>query len=257
MTVTVRFRLLACSVILPLLAGAQVKDHEMDRRYTPNANSIFNNLLRKPNEKVAADFKNSIKICPTMLIRQKAILFYERTLNDPITLHIGIGKAFGEDFFQDVGLSLGSFDDNDVLDPSVMVLNSDYYDSGVLLSAGARIYFNETAFEEGYIDFFYRRESMSYRMASKQNGIRVEGSTIAEFRMSAFYFGFGYGWVGGSNSNFTHDIYFNFGLKQFSVPKYVKNQSANGEQYYRRSSETISVRLLPALNVGYIFGIGF
>jgi hypothetical protein len=131
-----------------------------------------------------------------------------------------------------------------------------YYGSSTLLSGTLRMYFSGHVFGEGYMDFTYRRESMDYKLTGSPNGYRIEGLDIATFKMNAFFFGFGHNWVGGNKNNITHNVFINFGIKQFEITKYVDTQSGY-DHVYRRTNDVVTTRILPAVNMGYIFGIGF
>src|ERR1041384_2823795 len=86
------------------VSQAQTTEQELDNKYTPNQNSIFNNLLKKGNSSSSSsddiEIKNSVQFCPTLMFRQKVGLFYERELGGPLSIVVGVAKAFGNDIFQ-------------------------------------------------------------------------------------------------------------------------------------------------------------
>ena len=78
----IRSRIFIGFLSLNFFVTAQVvneRDNELDKKYTPPQNSIFNNLNVKNNQSSSGrevEIKNAIKFCPTLLLRQKVAFFY-------------------------------------------------------------------------------------------------------------------------------------------------------------------------------------
>lgn len=240
------------------------KDNEFDKKYTPGQNSIFNNLNKKKSESNSGDIeiKNSIKFCPTMIFRQKVGFFYEREILKGIAINFGLGKAFGEDVFEQLFLSTFSelYTPNTITAGDLLV-NATHDGGSPFIQSGLRLYYSGNIFEDGYVEISHRFEKMDYILDPKVDGYRVEGSRNISFKMNAFSFGFGHTFVGGSKNNITHDLFVNFGMKLYTYPQYdrieISNPFGSSETVYRRTSFELSARILPAINFGYAFGFGF
>jgi hypothetical protein len=241
------------------------QDRDPDKKYTPNKNSIFNNLLTKntePGSSGTTEIRNVIKFCPTLLLRQKVALFYERDIASAFSINFGIGKAFGNDYLQYLYLSAFSdFNTGSTLAAGQVMDNSEYTGSKPMLHVGFKIFFSGTTFEDGYVEFNYRRETMDYTLNSNVGGYRVEKGNLASFKMNAFSFGFGYMDVSGVRNNITHEFFMNFGIKNFSFTSFVAYDKLNTwgqtERVYERTHLESQARILPSFNMGYIFGFGF
>lgn len=250
-----------------LFAFAQTPENanELDKKYTPNTASIFNGAGKKPSESYGGnetEIKNVIKFSPTLLLRQRAMLFYERELLESFTMHVGIGKPFGSDVFQRAFFSIGSLTDfGTALTPGQVTGESTYWGSFPSLAAGAKIYFSGSTFDEAYIEFNYRWERVDYLLNPSIDGIRIEGENDLKLKMNAFNVGFGYTALSGSSNNFTHDFYCNFGFKLFKYTTFdqVIANSVTGakEIVYKKTGEETNARIIPSLNIGYLFGFGF
>lgn len=251
-------------LFVPVCMQSQMVDTELDKKYTPNENSPFNLAQIKRDGGITEPeitFANSLKYCPTMLIRRKLYFSYERRLFKPLTLTIGAGKAFGGDFIQGTylgaeGLLGGS--SNNVVDLSTLYVYSNYYDSGFLLSAGLRLYFSGIAFDEGFVEFFYRHETLDYLLENNVSGYPVIGDNRLEYNMNSFSLGYGYQFTSGKKNKFTHEFALNTGYKFFTYTQFDKI-STSGSSPYKivRSNNVISAKLFPTINLSYSLGFGF
>lgn len=242
------------------------KDNGFDEKYSPAQNSIFNNTRKKNQDSPSGsiDIKNSIKFCPTMLFRQKAVFFYEREITSGLAVNVGLGKAFGKDVIE--SLFFDEFSTNSVpytLSPGEMLVNGEHDGSSPFLSVGLRLYYSGSTFDGGFIDIGYRRETMNYMLPATINSNRVEGSRSASFKMNGFSFGYGYTAITGNKNNITHEFFMNFGIKLFEYTKFDEIQVVSSTNYgstetvYRKTSTTLPARIAPAVNMGYSFGFGF
>ncbi len=241
--------------------------NELDDKYTPNASSMFNNLVKKAydeNSYIEIEFKNVAKFCPTLLTRQKVFFCYERALYKGLVGVGGIGKAFGKDIFQNafIASGLSRFSDGSSLEPKDAMATASYLGSSPLLHLGAKLYFSGTAFEEAFFEMNYRRERIDYLLPQLINGNIVDGENDIQFKMNAFSVGFGFTSVSGDKNNFVHEFFINFGLKSFKFTHYdflnVQNPvTLKNELTYRKADDFLSVRILPSLNIGYALGFGW
>ena len=248
---------------------AVIIDNEMDKKYTPNQSSLFNNLIKKSNDNSSSStteitFSNTIRFTPTMLFRQKVFVTYDRKLYDGLALSLGIGKSFGIDYFQNLNIDIQDFNTtNNALNASEIVnqLNSTLDGGSPLLHASLKVYFRGTAFSESYMEFGYRYERLDYTLNPTVNSIKVEGRATASFKMSALSFGYGYSWAGGSSGKITHDFYINTGIKFFNYTSFDKFHIGTGSQHsdyvYRAGVVDLSFKIIPSINMGYAFGFGF
>ncbi len=255
------------SVIYSVVGYAQETENanELDKKYSPNSASIFNNTQKKSGENfqtTETDVKNVIKFSPTLLLRQRVALVYERKIAENILFNIGVGKPFGNDVFQQAFFSLSSLDElGSALHPHSVLKQSTYWGSMPLASSGIKFYFSGTAFDEAYIDFNYRWERMDFLLNSIVDARRVDGENDVKFKMNAFNFGFGYTAITGSRNNFIHDFFINFGLKTFRYTTFdlitVKGTNGANEIVFKKTGNETKARIVPALNIGYSFGFGF
>ncbi len=247
--------------------SAQTNNEELDRKYTPNQNSIFNTLYKKPGQSSsgdAADIKNAIKYTPTFLFRQKLLFSYEREITDGVSVIGGLGKAFGDDIFQSVYFTTRGFDtyEPEVMNVSQLVTNSEYYSSSPLLSASVRLYFEGTTFEESFIELNYRRETLRYKMENRiDNQYVLRGDDLAELKMNQFAIGYGFAGLAGRNDNVTHEFVMYLGLKNFTYTEFRRYEVMTGsfisDYYYEKTPLLKSARVLPSVNLSYTFGFGF
>jgi hypothetical protein len=251
-----------CCLSLKSQVGAN--DVELDKKYTPGQNSIFNELHKKNTAPSSsnAEIKNTIKFCPTLVFRQKVVFFYEREIAKGFSFHTGIGKAFGADVFEQFYFNAfsGQAAPN-TLYPGLIFTNSNYSGSSVFFSAGIKVYFSGTTFDGGYIDLHYRHERMDYLLKPLVDGNRVDGANDVSFNMNSFTCGFGYALLGGKNNNITHDLFMNFGIKFFKYTQFdqlqIPSVYGNTEDIYRRSNLELTARILPSFSIGYMLGFGF
>jgi hypothetical protein len=252
---------------LNCLSQTVVTDSEMDKKYAPNENSIFNTTRKKGADGKSyvpeIIIKNSVKFCPTMLVRQKALFVYERKIKDGFSASFGLGKAFGDDLFQSIGPVLSTYT---VLANELryddLLENSTYFGSRPMLYTGLKIYFSGNAFEGGFLEFTYRREAMDYAVSSIKS-INFEGTNIATFKTNAFTFGFGFSGVSGKKDNITHEFFMNVGLKSINYSRFEKTYIGNtvnttpNDFVYRLGEGNLNYRIVPSMNMGYMFGFGF
>jgi hypothetical protein len=248
-------------------AQTDLPKNELDTKYTPNASSMFNNLVKKSydeNSYTEIEFKDMVNYSPTMLVREKIFFVYERDVYKGIALTAGLGKAFGKDFVQNAWhtLNISNFSDITVLSPQQALSNCSYLGSGPLMQLGSKIYFSGTTFDEAFFEFNYRYEKINYLLNTPIDNRRIDGENDLSFKMSGFSFGFGYTTVTGEKSNLVHEFYINFGLKTFKFTHYdllsVKNPVTDkSELIYRKADDFLSTRILPSMNIGYAFGFGW
>jgi hypothetical protein len=268
--ITMKFiKIIAVSTLL-LFGGSMfgqekiiAHDDEQDKKYTPNSGSVFNLSLGRKNQNKPDEvtIKNSIKFSPTALARQKVVFFYERHLFEGLVINLGVGKSFGDDYFQKTFLSNFKEDDGEFNTLSVgeILSKSNYYGSNVYLHAGLRYYFSGTPFDNFFLEGTYRNESIDYEVlkpTASRNGFNIIGSPIATFKMNAFTFGFGTTSTTGQRNNITNEFFMNFGIKFFSYTQFDLIPSAINATYQNNSLEQ-STRILPTVNIGYSFGFGF
>lgn len=243
----------------------QDKDNEFDKKYTPSQNSLFNNLNKKNNQSSnssSIEIKNSVKYCPTILLRQKVVFFYERQVSNGLSINFGIGKAFGKDFMEQVYLSgFSELYTPNTLSAGDIQQAGAYYGSTALISVGMRLYYSGKSFDGGFVDLNFRRETMKFLLPDAINGYPILGSKTANFKTNTFSFGFGHTFVGGQKNNITHELFTNFGIKLITYSRYNEVPSNNPSSYtsnqYVRASTDLTTRILPAVNFGYVFGFGF
>lgn len=267
------FALLAFLVCSPGFSQSVTPQNELDKKYTPNENSIFNgrgNSERTRSvsgeDKPDVTIANAVKFIPTSLFRFKTVFQYERKLFNPVTLVIGTGKAFGTDVIESLGSEFATFRNNSSTDLTYNDIesNSSFKRGRLILHVGAKIYFSGKAFDGSYVEFNYRRDRIEHELTPTINSIRVDGDNVALFTTSGFSFGYGYMGTAGPKNNITHEFFFNFGIKNVSFSRFEKAyvgtplvSGGNNDYVYRRTVGTIDYRIVPSINIGYIFGFGF
>lgn len=260
--------LLFLSFISVCTGQTELPKNELDNKYTPNASSMFNNLVKKSydqNSYTEVEFKNAVKYFPIALARQKVFFTYERALYKGLVVSGGLGKAFGRDVFQNAFLtsSLSGFNEITYMSPDDALTNATYLNSRPFIQLGGKIYFSGNAYEEMFMEINYRRERINYLLSPMIGSNRIEGENDLAFKMNAFSLGFGYTGVSGEKNNIVHEIYFNFGFKTFKFTQYdlvgIQNPvTLKNELIYRKVADSfISARIVPTINIGYCFGFGW
>ena len=130
-----------------LLTAQNTKgNNELDNKYSPSENSIFNSLHKKRNNSnsvaEAIDLENAVNFTPTMLLRRKIFFNYERKVGDDFVVSLGLGKALGGDFFQEGGDLSVIDEDPDIRNTFVayqIYSHSTYSGSSPLLFAGVNL----------------------------------------------------------------------------------------------------------------------
>jgi hypothetical protein len=237
---------------------------ELDLKYTPNSTSIFNNLKKKNiSDKLSSSgISSCVKFYPTMLFRQKVMFSFEKQVIDGLTFNAGIGKAFGSDFFQTAYLKMSDFDfSQKTLGAAALIDGNSYSGSSPLLSGSIKIYYSGNAFEGGFFELNYRRETMRYELPEQINGYILEGDNEATFKMNNYNLAFGYSMMTGSGNKAIHELFISLGLKSFTYPRYDlidPSQYTGSSQYvYRRSLGDVQSRMAPSIHMGYAIGFGF
>lgn len=242
--------------------------NELDGQYTPSSNSIFNadpnskNSSNKPNH---PGVKNMVKFIPTMLFRQKVALFYEREIVKSISVFVGAGKAFGEDVFQKTYLeTFASLNySSSYLLPEDLLGNSKFTYSTPLLAAGIRAYLSEHAFEDSFVELYYRNEKFSYRLNDTyvKDMNYISSDKTIDFKMHAVAFGYGFSSVFGEKNNFSHEMFFTFGIKFFYYDEIIRKDvytvGYGSTQVYEKTGSFMQAKILPSVSFGYAFGFGF
>jgi hypothetical protein len=241
--------------------------NELDKKYTPPENSIFNsanksNVTTRGSNDIT--IKNAIKLFPTMLFRQKVLFAYERSIVNGFTLQFGIGKSFGKDFLELVYFQLKD-DSYDVNSPSFsnIMSSSNYSSSSPYIAFGAKAFFSGISFDGMYAELNFRSEKIDYTLVqNKIDGYPVTGSTRFSSTYRSVNFGLGYAGYSGAKNNITHDFYIQIGIRSYQSPIYQKyevpfSQYGGSTIYYQNTNQTESGRLLGTVAMGYVFGFGF
>lgn len=260
--------IIVCLRLNVFLSVAQIivpqRDNEYDKKYTPAQNSVFSNLNKKNDRpsQFGISIKNAVKLNPTLLSRQKIGFYYERAVYKGISMYAGVGKAFGNDIWQQIAFTIKSgFRTSGILSPSDALNYSEYAGSSALLSVGAKVYLSGEVFGDTFISFNYMHEQLDFRLNEIIYDRPVQGSREVSFVMNAFSCGFGYIFLGGAKENVIHEIYFNVGGKLFDISKFERVDFnppvGSSVGYYRKSSGVLEANITPAVSIGYIIGVGF
>lgn len=245
------------------------QSNDLDSRYTPPAKSVFD--MNPSNAGVFAGKsttnKNFIKLIPTMLARQRVAGIYEREITNSFSAYAGIGKAFGQDVFQNAFLQLfSSFNfEQERLYPDVILSNSKFHASSPIIITGVRLYISDMTFEDSYLDFNYRYEKTGYLL--EQQFVKdinyTSSDKIINFRMHALNFGYGFTRLFGEKKNFSSEFFFSVGMKYFLYDEVVEKEGVlppgwiGSYRYHEKSGKFAVSRIIPAINIGYCFGFGF
>ncbi len=242
------------------------QENELDKKYTPPTNSIFNNLFKKntnssnSNSEITA--KNSVGFIMTALLRQKVVFNYQRELYKGLTLSTSLGKAFGKDIIQSVGFQISEtdFSPNNLTSTQLMSAAS-FDESSLYFNGGIRYYYSGKSFEDGYLDLNFSHERFQYVLTKNVGGYEVRGSGKAEFIMNGFSAGLGQVFAIGTNNNVFHDIYIGAGVNFFKYSKFEKvdqqNTSGYSQQpYYNSTSAYLNAKLF-SLYLRYTLSFGF
>lgn len=256
----------AFSVLLHSQENAEDPNVKLDKKYTPNQNSVFSiTAKRKGGSESSAEItiRNLIKFCPTALFRQKALLYYDFDLIDGLALTAGIGKSFGEDYLQKIYLT-GGFGDLTSPKLSLYTLfdNATYTGSSIFLSGGLKYYFSGKTFDENFMAFNYSRERMDYTLnATIDNRIVTGDDKVVSFKVNSFSFGYGFTSLSGPRNNFCHEFFMGCGVRfinysEIDMMNNVSGPYAPNPTYYKTGAE-LKTRIFPSVNISYLFGFGF
>jgi hypothetical protein len=265
------FCFLFCSSIESQAQDAPTENPNIkfDKKYTPNQNSIFNLSGKKNKSNSSGDYsreditvKQIIKFCPTALFRSKVLFYYDIAIAKGLVGSVGIGKAFGFDFFQKTFLEFNlSETSNEGASLNALFDNSTYLKSNLYLSGGLKFYVDGNSYDGDFIQFKYSREKLTLQMNSKINANYIEGDKECIFAMNAFSFGYGYTFMSGQKRNFSHEFFIGTGVKFFTYSNYILVKNANNplapNDSYVRSPTNLKTRILPSLTMSYAFGFGF
>lgn len=236
-------------------------ENEFDQKYTPAKGSIFNDLGVTRNSKSSeseVNIKNSIKFIPTAMFRQKILFTYQREIYKGFSAGLVLGKAFGRDYIQELGLEL--FDtnfDSDILSTGNMVSGAKYDGSSPWVGLNLRVYFSGKSFDGVYVEFNYSNERIDYVLDPQVDGYDVKGVRNAEIKMNALGLTFGGTYT---TSHFSHELWFTTGIKLFKATQFVRytppNSTGYSSQYFYKSGIENEI-LVPTFSFGYAMGFGF
>ncbi|HQQ93984.1 MAG TPA: hypothetical protein PLQ93_05480 [Bacteroidia bacterium] len=267
---TFKYRLLLLVQCLPLFVLSQVNtgnsSNDLDFKYQPNSNSIFNRANTR-NDKESADqgkhFSNVVKFHATALFRQKILFSYNRKISGNLVGEISLGQAFGPDFFQNAYMSvfLNNYGTNQILSLYDLMPLCSYSSSSPYIGAGLRIYMQDDCFEGSYVSLQYRREKAEYLLDKLNSGYAVTGSNIAQFRMTGFSLAYGYTWFSGKSNTVFNEFEMGFGIKFFEYTEFgvddSNNTYPNYTTYYYNTGNTQTAKIIPSFNLSYAIGFGF
>jgi hypothetical protein len=260
------FSLLSQLIVSDASAQQISQDSELDKKYTPNENSIFNNLRKKNSNSTfsseVCDFENAVYFTPSMLLRKKVYFCYERKMSDFFMFGAGLGKAFDSDFLQELGgffSSTNDFYSNDVLNAYDIYKNSTYTSSSPLLQLDIR-YYPEKVFEEAFAELSYRFETMRYMLNDAIVLTPASSSREVIFTMQSLTIGYGYAWLAGKNKKMVNKFFMNAGVKYIKYPRFDNTNQRTynylGDVYERNETE-FKTNIFLTINIGYSFGFGF
>jgi hypothetical protein len=250
---------------------AQNSSTEAENKYTPNYNSIFNssNIENSRASLLSAniDLISSIKFCPTALLRQKILMFWELDLyGTDFPLNMGFGFAFGNNwsdryYFGRFNHNTARSSSGDALTPSQLMDNSTFT-SGWTVHGGYKFYFSGNAFDGVYIEPFYTFEKMNYTIDGIVDGFEVDpfigGDFDFSYRVHNVGLTIGFGTATGGNIMCTHDFFIRAGAKFFTFDRYELDQVGfSPPEFKYRKTTTYNHRIIPSITIGYAIGIGW
>lgn len=255
-----KYSFFAFIFLLGFVAQAQhvPVDNELEKKYTPNSNSIFNDLQRKQSEisgGSSSSFKNAIKFTPTALLRQKVLFWYERELFSKFTVNLGVGKPFGKDIMQQVWFAL--FNEftprTDYVAVGKMQENGNFSGSGLTLAIAPRIYF-DGAFEDSFFELVYMHERVDLMLQENQPPLNapIKGNKNVSFEMNSLSLNWGITWRAGRKEKLVNDFIIGLGAKYFTYDAFYAYPS-----YYQKSGHRLNTILFACASFGYSLGFGF
>jgi hypothetical protein len=250
------------------LSYAQVRQppkekNGLDDKYALPPASPFNTSNKNKSENSSeVTIKNTVKYCPTLLLRQKTGFFYERKIGDAVSLTLGVGKAFGKDIIEAEGMDAFSLRNNipGSAAPGIVIKYAEYAGSSPFFAVGLKLFYFGEAFNGAYVDLSYKHERMDYTVGEQISSYKVTGAKDASYTMNGFNFGLGFEAVSGKKNNITHDFNMGFGFKNYMCTEFKEYQVPSGystTKEYRRSAAEIQLRVAPAMNISYSIGFGF
>lgn len=264
------------------------QSNDLDKLYTPDKNSIFNNKggsdgkSREGNE---LNIKNVVKFNMGLLVRNTAGFYWERKIADKITIQPGIGMCYGKDKLMtflggEANMTPSLSSSNTV--PFGELLQQGYFRDMNLFSSfafrfySANYYNSDETFQSGYLELNVRYSAMNLNYRSETynqnsygyyNGSSyfMPNSSTASFHTFSFYSIYGYQTCTTGRIKTTHDFYIGAGIRSTSYSSYTLNEKYPVlDQYgqvvyvsaYVKSGHRESA-LIPSFVAGYVFGFGF
>lgn len=262
------FTLLFCS--FSLLLKAQVAQpglpNDLDRMFVPEKSSIFNSDGKNDegsSSNSSVDVKHIIKLNITMLPRSIAAFYYERRLNDQISLEGGLGISFDKDRIMGAVSSIS----DDFSGNYSSIKLSEMMEYGVSNGKGFFASFSFRVGWDSYYDWnvipYFEMNTRYYANKMKIGAMNygvINGSSNVEIRNICYNLVYGVEFLTEGKIQTAHDFYFGFGLRTTSFDKFTSTETNTGSGYSQPLHTNTGQRTkayAPMFIMGYAFGIGF
>lgn len=283
MRIFLYFFLFLSAVNFSLAQDAPPQGNDLDKLYTPDKNSVFNNEAgsgsQAKNKTVnEINISNAVKFNFGLLVRNTAAFFWERKIANQFTIQPGIGVCYGKDrLMQEIGGDM---------DMTPYVSRSGTVPFGSLLKQGnfrgvnlfasfafrlytGNYYYGGETFQSGYFEVNVRYSSMNVDIlttapsssgSSTGSNYYILGNPTVNFRTESYYFIYGYQFCTTGKTKTTHDFYCGAGFRSIKYDSFALDNSqqySGSVGYTYISTGTRAAALIPSLVAGYVLGFGF
>ena len=247
--------------------------NELDKLFVPDKNSIFNSSGKTgdDNSNPSIDVKNVISFNPIMLPRGIAAFYYQRRLNDQISLQGGLGSCFNKDrILSFVSGITDDFANNNSNTQSTLLLNrimqsADFSSTSLFASFSLRL--NWTSYYWDYTPYFeintryYSNKLKLSQLSDGGSAEQIEGTPDVTIKNICFNLIYGFQYLTEGKIKTSHDFYFGMGMRSTSYDKFSSStvQTPGNYSSYTLYTETSAraTSFAPSFIMGYAFGIGF
>jgi hypothetical protein len=237
----------------------------LDEKYTPNDNSIFN-VFARPGSRSSylnTSYQNYITFCPTLMARQKIVFAFEHCLNNRIRINAGIGRSFGTDLIRRAGLNYTesyslSFSDN-LSEADIMQYGS-FSKGGFILAGGIKFIIKSPDENTSiYLSLNYRHDRLNYVLPATISIYDVIGDNSAKINLNVLSGGMGYILTNTVQKRFTHEIFVlaNCTVSSFTNFQLQTGSLQNKNTYKMNDQNPLITKPSFGVSFGYALGFGF
>ena len=261
------------------MQNASAQSNDLDKQYTPDKNSVFNNKSSASSgkgEEDISDINNAFKFNIGLLIRSTAAFFWERKISSGITIQPGLGVCYSKDKLMGIlGEDFNITPSTSSVPLASLIAQGTSTGTNLFLSCAFRFYFSNyygnEIFQSGYFEMNGRYSPMELKIysnmnstSSNYNSYKIADDPRINLHIFSFYTIYGYQFCTAGKIKTTHDFYCGVGIRSIGFDAFQSTTRNVYDQYGNLTQETVHVKsgaresaLLPSFVLGYAFGFGF